>query len=208
MNTSAKKLDEKLDKKVIIVIVKPIKGTCSPRGTTFHIQEPIIYLYADNSTSKDQLLSVFAHELGHVFINKKYEKLSDVALIEGMVTWASGDYWKAWKGVDFDSSVIETINKKTYLPLVQNYDLKKAYDKSNPDCTANRDELLGEFASFIDYLISEYGVDKLAGLFEIRQPEIINNQRIVYPPNYKEVYGLELNQLEYNWLNKILETNQ
>lgn len=204
----SQKVEEKLDKKIIVVIAKPLKESCGPRGQAFLKGEQLILIYADNDTSREQLLGTLAHEVGHILNNHKYEKLTDVALSEGMATWAAGDYWKAWKGVDFDSSVIEMVKKNTYLPLVQNYDLEKAYNKNNPACIANRDELLTEFASFIDYLISEYGVDKLARLYEIRQPETLNNQRIIYPPNYKEVYGLELNQLEYNWLNKILETNQ
>jgi hypothetical protein len=201
-------LDETFEGKISVVIVKSLKERCGPRGKTHFEPEPIIMLYADSTTSKEQLLAVFAHELGHVFINKKYEKLSDVALIEGMATWASGDYWMAWKGTDFDSYVKELVNKKAYLPLYQNHDLAKAYDQNNPDCIANRDELLAEFASFLDYLMSEYGTDKLTALFDIKQPEIGKKQSVVYPPNYKEVYGLELNQLEYNWLKQISGTNQ
>lgn len=187
--------------------MKPSNESCGPRGKTLFENEPMIMIYADNTTSKEQNLTVLAHELGHVFIHKKYEKLSDVALSEGMATWAAGDYWKTWKGKDFDSRVKELVSKNAYLPLFQNYDLKKAYDTKNPDCIANRDDLLTEFASFLDYLMREYGADKLAVLFEIRQPEIINNQRIVYPPSYKEVYGLELNQFENKWLQHIMELN-
>jgi hypothetical protein len=51
----------------------------------------------------------------------------------------------------------------------------------------------------------EYGVDRLSSLFNVQQPEIIDSQRLVYPPNYQEVYGLELNQLEQKWLISILE---
>ncbi len=204
----SQKLDVSLDEKVVVVIVKPIKENCSPRGTTLHELEPIILLYADNTTSKEQILAVLAHELGHVFINKHYKNLSDVALIEGMATWMSGDYWEEWKGIDFDSSVKELVSQKAYFSLFQNFEMEKAFDEKNPACIANRDTLLTEFASFLDYLINEYGLDKLFLLFEMRQPETVNNQRIVYQPNYREVYGLELNQLEYNWLNHILGTNK
>jgi len=73
-----------------------------------------------------------------------------------------------------------------------------------PGCITYRDILLTELASFIDYLIQTYGIEKLPALFNIQQPDIMNNQGIVYPPNYKAVYGFELNQLEQEWLRALL----
>lgn len=204
----SKRLDATVTEKVIVIFVPPNSGNCAPRGTTFHEQQPIIAIFADKDTSKEQILAVLAHELGHVFIHQKYENLSDVALNEGMATWAAGNYWKGWKGLDFNSGVIALVNDKTYLPLSQNFDMSKAYDSDSPDCIIHRDILLTELASFLDYLIQNYGLEKLATLFDVRQPELTDNQRIIYPPNFKDVYGLEFNQLEYEWLKTLLPPSQ
>jgi hypothetical protein len=197
------RLDAAASEKVIVMFVPPEPGNCAPRGTTIQEEQPVILIYANQDTSKNQILATLAHELGHVFIHKKYPNLSDVALSEGMATWAAGDYWKAWKGVDFNAAVRSYSTGKTYLSLFQNYDMKKAY-ADMPGCITYRDMLVTEFASFIDYLIQTYGIEKLPVLFDVQQPEIINNRRIVYPPNFKVVYGFELNQLEQEWLRNLL----
>ncbi len=197
------RLDITIDEKVTVIFVPPQMGNCAPRGTTFHEQPPVILIFVNQDTSRDQILATLAHELGHVFIHKKYENLSDVALSEGMAAWAAGDYWKAWKGVDFNNAVLSYITDKTYLSLIQNYDIKKAFDDV-PGCINNRDILLTEFASFIDYLIQSRSLKQLSTLFNVQQPELINNQQIVYPPNFKAAYGSELNQLEQEWLRSLL----
>jgi len=204
----SQRLGATVSEKVIVTFVPPNSGNCAPRGTTFHEQQPVIVIFADKDTSKEQILAVLAHELGHVFIHQKYENLSDVALNEGMATWAAGDYWKGWKGVDFNSGVVGFVNDKTYLPLFQNFDMSKAYDDNSPDCIIHRDVLLTELASFLDYLIQNYGSEKLAALFDVPQPELTNNQRIIYPPNFKDVYDLEFNQLEYEWLKTLFSLSQ
>lgn len=204
----SKRLDATVSEKVIVIFVPPNSGNCAPRGTTFHEQQPIVVIFADKDTSKEQILGVLAHELGHVFIHQKYENLSDVALNEGMATWAAGNYWKGWKGLDFNSGVIAFVNDKTYLPLSQNFDMSKAYDNDSPDCIIHRDILLTELASFLDYLIQNYGLEKLSALFDVRQPELTNNQRIIYPPNFKDVYNLEFNQLEYEWLKTLFQPSR
>ncbi len=203
-----KRLNATGNEKVIVAFAPPNSGNCAPRGITFHEQRPTIVVFADQNTSKEQILSVLAHELGHVFIHQKYKNLSDVALNEGMATWAAGNYWKDWKGFDFNSGVTAFVKDKTYLPLSQNFNMGKAYNDNSPDCIINRDLLLTELASFLDYLIQNYGSEKLSALFDIPQSELMNNQRIVYPPNFKDVYGLEFNQLEYEWLKTLFQPSQ
>ena len=198
----SRRLDTTTDEKAIVTFVPPETGDCALRGKTFHEQQPVILIFANQDTSKEQVLAVLAHELGHVFIHQKYESLSDTALNEGMATWAAGDYWKAWKGMDFNAGVRSYIVDKEYLPLFQNYDMSKAYD--DVASCKHRAMLLTELASFIDYLIQSRGLEQLSALFNVQQPELVNNQSVVYPPNFKGVYGLELNQLEDEWLKALL----
>jgi len=201
------RLNITIDQKVNVIFVPPQEGNCAPRGVTFHEQQPIILIFVNQDTSKDQIIATLAHELGHVFIHKKYENLTDIALNEGMATWAAGDYWTAWKGLSFDNAVQSYITNNTYLPLIQNYDLKKAFN-DDPACIFNRDILLTEFASFIDYLIQSRNLEQLSLLFNIQQPELKKNQQIIYPPNFKVVYSFELNQLEQEWLRFLLNNEK
>jgi len=202
-----KRLGATISEKVIVIFVPPQSRNCAPRGTTFHEQQPVIMIFANKDTREEQILAVLAHELGHVFIHQKYKDLSDVTLNEGIATWAAGDYWKDWKGADFNSDVRAFINNGTYLPLYQNYYLEKAYDESSSDCIIYRDILLTEIASFLDFLIQDYGTESLFSLFETKQPELVDGQRVVYPPDFKDVFGLEFNQLEYEWLKTLVQTS-
>lgn len=202
------RLNATISEKVIVTFLPPQSGNCAPRGTTLHEQQPMIIVFTNQATSEEQILATLAHELGHVFLHQEYPNFSDVALTEGMATWAAGEYWRDWKGADFNSGVRTFISNGTYLPLYPNYDLWKAYDKKSPDCITHRDILLTEFASFLDFLLQNYGAEKLSALFDIRQPELVNNQRVVYSPNYRDVYGLEFNQLEYEWLKTLLDPGQ
>lgn len=204
----SKRLDTTIRGKVIVTFIPREPGNCPTRGIAFREQPPIIGIFTDESTSKEEILAVLAHELGHLFIYQKYENLSDAALSEGMATWAAGDYWQDWKGLDFNSSVRSFIDNGTYLSLSQNYDLKIAHDTHSGDCITHRDVLYTELASFLDYLIQRSGMNQLSTLFTVRQPEMMNNQRIIYPPNFKDAYGSELNQLEYDWLKSLLQPSQ
>lgn len=189
--------------KIIVAFLPPDNSTCPVRGTSFNDEPPLILIYADQNTPQEQIIATLAHELGHVLAYQQYPQLTDVALSEGFATWSAGAYWSAWQGIDFDDFVRSSLREGTYLPLWQNYDLNKAYDRNSSTCLADRDALLTEMASLIDYLNSTYGGDRLAMLFDVHLPEIIRNHYFVYPPDYQSVYGLELNQLEYIWLQNL-----
>jgi hypothetical protein len=191
--------------KIIVAFLPPDNSTCPVRGTSFNDKPPLILIYADQNTSQEQISATLAHELGHVLAYQQYPQLTDVALSEGFATWSAGAYWSAWQGIDFDDFVRSSLREGTYLPLWQNYDLNKAYDRNSSTCLADRDALLTEMASFIDYLVRTYGADKLTALFNVRPPETGSKRTIVYPPDYASVYGLELNQLEYLWLQNLMQ---
>lgn len=204
----SKRLDSTIPDRIAVIFVSPQSRICAPRGTTFFEQQPIIVIYADQDTGKEQILAVLAHELGHVLVHQKNQNLSDLILDEGMATWAAGVYWAEWQGADFDSAVRSFIADETYLPLTENYYLDKAYNDKSPDCLVHRDILLTETASFLDYLIQEYGFDQLSTLLNTKQPEQHNDHKLVYPSDFKDIYGLDFNQLEYEWLKTLFQSNQ
>ena len=84
----------------------------------------------------------------------------------------------------------------------------KAFDYKSPNCLIHRDILLTETASFLDYLIQHYSADQFSKLLNTKQPEYHNDQKVLYPSDFQDVYDLEFNQLEYNWLKSLFQTSQ
>jgi len=201
----SKRLGTAVSEKVIILFLPPRSGKNPARGTSFHELPPVIMIFADQDTGEEQILAVLAHELGHILIHQKYQDIIDLALDEGLATWAAGNYWQDWQGTDFDSAVRAFIQNGTYLPLFDNYYIEKAYESSSPDCILHRDILLTEMASFLNFLIQNYGIESVSSIVDTRQPEFEDGQRIIFPPNYFDVYGLEFNQLEYQWLETLFQ---
>jgi len=122
-----------------------------------------------------------------------------------MATWAAGRYWPAWKRASFNALVRSYLDEVTYLPLYENLDLSLAYAGAN--CIEKRDILYSEWAAFIDFLLTTYGVDQLGVLFRSSPPEEteIDGEEVVIsrPPDFEGVYGSALNQLEAAWLNQL-----
>lgn len=72
-------------------------------------------------------------------------------------------------------------------------------------CITRRETLYIEWASFLDYLMKEYGVEKLEELIETTpEAERTEEEHVVKPADFEGVYGRSLNQLEAAWLRHIL----
>lgn len=130
-----------------------------------------------------------------------------------MATWAAGSYWTDWHGfTSLNEMVKDYLQKSAYLPIYQNTDLEGTQpagpmpESTLPgpsiqgDCLARRDILYSEWAAFIDFLMRQFGMEKLEALFKSSRAEKINTDTIIYPPDYQGIYGSALNQLEAEWL--------
>jgi hypothetical protein len=159
-----------------------------------------------------------AHELGHAVRNMaaKDRLPKNIALEEGMATWAAGTYWTDWQGnPSFQEMVKDYLRRSVYIPLYQSTDLAGTQTsgqplssaRPNPNdqivCLTRRDILYTEWAGFIDFLIQQYGLEKITALFQSGRAETIKSETIIYPPDYAGTYGLALNQLEAKWLDWI-----
>ena len=87
----------------------------------------------------------------------------------------------------------------------QNYDLHGIYPWQNAgkDCLARRDKIYSEWASFLGYLIQNYGWEKAHRLFRLPAPVRSDGKIFHFPPDYEGIYGKSLNQLEEEWLKSI-----
>jgi hypothetical protein len=187
----------------------PSDMPCPPRGLASP-QPPRIIIFADDETSRDQILGVLAHELGHVVIMNRFEDIPS-SLNEGLATWASARHFNAWLGnASLDAAVRSYVEDSTYLPLHENYYLTNIYpgeeEGTSEGCIDRREILYIEWASFLDTLIRQEGTEKLEKLIEtVPDGQRTDDGFIIRPADFEAVYGSSLNQLEAAWLRHVLD---
>jgi len=195
--------------KIRVTFRPPSSQACPPRGLAAP-RPARIFIYADDGTSRDQILGVLAHELGHILIMDRFRDIPR-ALNEGLATWASAPYFNAWLGYQsLDAAVRSTIEDGTYLPLHENYYLTDIYpgedERTSEGCIDRRETLYTEWASFLDYLIERHGKDELETLIKtVPDPQMTDGELIIKPADFEAVYGNSLNQLEAAWLAHLLD---
>lgn len=210
------RLEVTSDEKTVVLFQRPESNICPSRGSTMQPSESseddqaMIVIYADGTTSYTQIMGILAHELGHVLSLRNSEQRwmpAELGHMEGLATWAAGRYWHVWQGTaSFDDSVRSYLEQSKYLPLYEHYDLEPAYSGEN--CIESRDILYTEWASFIDFLLNKYGYEQFETLLHSPKSEEVETDdgQVVYitPADYQGVYGLELNQLEAQWLDHLM----
>lgn len=207
----AERVQAESDEKVAIGFLPPQDQACPIRGLAAQGDPPQILIYADQNSPEPYLFAVLAHEVGHSIPSEGFEGglPDDLALTEGLATWAAVKYWDAWKGVpSLDALVSSYVQQGVYLPLNEAVELPLVYpwqEGSGKDCLARRDQIYSQWGGFVGYLVERYGWDKVHALFESAHSEVEGSQNIDYPTDYPGVLGLALNQLEADWLRDLGE---
>ena len=125
------------------------RGPCALRGLTLSHQR-IIRLYYAPETPEQRVLAVVAHELAHELQHDYYgwpaHQKSDLILLEGQATWASGDYSLDAQGQPSWQSAAElALAEGNLLPLDVSLEA---------DCrTATRNSAYTGWASFVAFLM-------------------------------------------------------
>jgi hypothetical protein len=198
--------------KVRVTFSPPVGGPCGRRGSTMLLPNRVfITLFADRQTSTDQILGGLAHELGHVLQHVAVEGGRSIVsmFVEGFATWAAGPYWLRWQGAtSFRSAVQSYVASGTYLPLHENdgfFDTltEDAVSRLGEDCVSRRDVIYTEWGAFIEYLVGEYGRERLYLLFRTPPLESKDGGMPFRRPNFPVVYGRSLEQLEAMWLESV-----
>jgi len=95
---------------------------------------------------------------------------------EGFASWAAGKYYLRWQGhPNYDSAIKEIVSSNRF------YDIKNIYNEPYRPAK-QRDVIYLEWASFIDFLIEEYGFQKsivLTTLFIKAGKETLNQDVII-----------------------------
>ena len=145
-----------------------------------------VQVFTCNGIARARAVAIMAHEFAHQLEQDRYGAAhlhSDLILSEGTATWAAGKYWLGGQP-DFRAYVRQQRQGGVYYPLATNY--------SGLGIGA-MNALYYEWASFVEFLIGEYGRDKFDQVY-------ITGQGNPGSSDYAGVYGKDLTALESEWL--------
>ena len=187
-------------RRLAIAFRPPRVSACPPRGLAYW-NEPVpqLILFANRDTSNRQILGVLAHEAAHL-LHRERAATPDTQLSEGLATWASGKYWEAWQETSIAESVRSTQQAGLYVPLTRYYgETPATLYTEGENCLRDRDLRYTTWAGFLDFLIRNYGREKLFQLLGPLDQPVITRPAAPSPPDFIGVFGLTLNQLEAAW---------
>ncbi|MCZ7571751.1 MAG: hypothetical protein M5U01_24635 [Ardenticatenaceae bacterium] len=195
------RLGTRLTRRVVLLVQPPeagraIRANCPARGAATRTEDGylLIYMFADSRTSEAQRDAVVAHEIAHQAIYTKLGPGGDTILNEGLANWAIPQTWRMWQDApSFDSFVLESIARGTYVPLTESVARNFARPASGEDCFETRDQVYNEWASFDDFLIRHYGWNAIRRFWQ--QP-VERNEDF----DYRVGFGKTLAELEREWL--------
>lgn len=199
---------------------------CRLRGLAVMAErDPSISIFIDDDTSREQILGVLAHELGHFFqvFGVQGGRSVEGWFNEGFPTWAAGRYWLEWHGTpSWQAAVARYLDSDTFISLPEiNSVSESPGDVAPEDCMARRDTIYTEWAAFIDFLLETYGQERFDALFRSAsnaKPELQASPNIASDAaslaglnklperrllDFEGTYGKSLERLESEWLTAI-----
>lgn len=184
-----------IDRKITVFFEPPRNKPCDSRAIAIvgEDSDSAIVFHVPEDMSSAYLFGILAHEVGHV-INWAIEPtLRARGMTEGIASWAAGEYWLALFGhSSLDEAVRSYLAVSQYIPLqeLDTYMIVPEFEEHYlEDCIQRRDILYTEWASFIAYLISIEGLEKLFAYLKGRSLE--------------SVYLRSLADLETAWLSAL-----
>jgi hypothetical protein len=182
------RMGARLSGRVAISFEPPQTGPCAVRRLT-RSHERIIQLYYAPETSARLILPIVAHELAHELQHDYYgweaHRRSDIILLEGQATWASGEYGRGSGRPAWASQAEQALAEGSLLPLAT--DLER-------DCRrTTRNAAYTGWASFVDFLITAYGRERFDTLYRSGRGHTPGSA------DYAEVYGKSLDALDQEW---------
>jgi hypothetical protein len=179
------RLGTTLGRRVSLAFYRPaLAPDRSTRGVAY-TEEARAEVYYRPYENIDRAAIVAAHELAHHLQAARYgpqaQKRADTILLEGMATWITGDLWLArhgaphWRG---RAQQLEASGVPLRLLGATRYGSDNAYEL---------------WASFVDFLVSNYGFEKLDALYRS------SAGRAPGSADYQGVLGKSLDQLAEDW---------
>jgi hypothetical protein len=164
------------------------RGPCALRGLTLSHQR-IIRLYYAPETPEQRVLAIVAHELAHELQHDYYgwpaHQKSDLILLEGQATWASGDYVLDSRGQpSWQTAAEQALAEGNLLPLDVSLEA---------DCrTTTRNSAYTGWASFVAFLM-QAGPERFDALYRS------GGGHRPGTADYTGIYGKSLHELDQDW---------
>lgn len=124
-------------------------------------------IFITDQTSREQILGITAHEVAHLFHFGAFGAgQPNLSLSEGLATWAAGKYWEAWHKESPTQFVRSTRKDGRYVPPADLFrdEVWANSTATGAECVAQRDLRYTSVAAFLDFLIANYGLEKLKEL--------------------------------------------
>jgi hypothetical protein len=188
------RLDQSLAEPVdlLLATADTAPAECTPRAAAIPARRRIVLFAGPAALEPGALEAFLAHELGHQLTYDRWRTLgSDRRLTEGIATWAAAPYWLSWRRWDsLDGAVVDLLGAGALAPL----------EEQGPDCllAAQRDVYYSAWASFVGFLIHQYGWDRFSAALAL--PEA--GPRLA---DYQGTYGRTLAELAREWQASLLE---
>lgn len=174
-----------LNRRVSLAFYRPALAPSKDTRGIAYTEEGRAAVFYRSHEDIERALVVASHELAHHLQAQRYgndvQKRADIILLEGLATWITGPPWLArydaggWKE---RARQIRDAGVPLRLLSVQRYGDNIAYEV---------------WASFVDFLIERYGMDRMHTLYESgrgREPG---------SADYQGVYGKSLSELADEW---------
>jgi hypothetical protein len=136
-------------------------------------------------------VNILAHEFVHQLCHDRYgdrHLSTDLILSEGTATWGAGQYWLG-DAASFRQFVRPWLESGSEIPLSESY-------VGRP--IADMNQLYYQWASFVEYLIENYGREKFDQLY-------LTGDNYPASADYLGVYGKQFEQLEAEWKAWVLQ---
>jgi hypothetical protein len=188
LDRMGERMGAQLNGRVALSFEPAQRGPCALRGLTLSHQR-IIRLYYAPETAEQRVLAIVAHELAHELQHDYYgwpaHQRSDLILLEGQATWASGDYALDSQGrPSWQSAAEAALSAGNLLPLDVSLEA---------DCrTATRNSAYTGWASFVAFLL-QAGRERFDALYRS------GGGHRPGTADYAGIYGKNLHDLDQDW---------
>ena len=217
----SRRMGTELEDKLAVSVYEPMGGACPVRGSLGFSLEfaegeaapetlegiydgtPELSIFADETTSLEQLLGVLAHELGHALHHQGFAPFpAPSGFTEGLATWAAGSYWTDWQqSASLSDSVRTYFENGTFLALQDDIELRGVYpNDATGACLTRRNTLYTEWAAFSEFLISEYSLGTFRKFLSTSEA-VYQEEEITFTElDFLGVYGKSFETLQEDWL--------
>lgn len=145
-----------------------------------------VRVFTCNGIDRGRAVAILAHEYVHQLQHDRYgprHLSADLILSEGLATWGAGRYWLGGQP-NFRGYVRIQRANGVFYPLATHYAGRGV---------AVMNALYYQWASFVEFLIDQYGRERLDALY-------VTGGGAPGSANYLAIYGKDLATLEQEWI--------